>query len=117
MRRQNASLAHQAHAEHKRGSAHLNEVHLLEKNKVLYYFQQLKVRMNMFRQICQLAELTQDAHTCKQKISKRVVLAERIIVLAEMARRMETEQENRPFPKHHDPSNPTAAISECKTCY
>merc|ERR1719421_2193604 len=74
-----------------RESAQRNEVLLLEKNKVLYYFQQLKVRMNMFRrvQICRLAELTQDAHTCKQKISKRVVLAERIIVLAEMARRME----------------------------
>ena len=43
-----------------RESAQRNEVLLLEKNKVLYYFQQLKVRMNMFRrvQICRLAELT-----------------------------------------------------------
>ena len=73
--------------------------------------------MNMFRrvQICRLAELTQDAHTCKQKISKRVVLAERIIVLAEMARRMETEQEKIvPFQNTIDPSNPTAAISSAK---
>jgi len=100
-----------------RESAQRNEVLLLEKNKVLYYFQQLKVRMNMFRrvQICRLAELTQDAHTCKQKISKRVVLAERIIVLAETARRMETEQEKIvPFQNTIDPSNPIAAISSAK---
>ena len=100
-----------------RESAQRNELLLLEKNKILYHFQQLKARMNIFRrvQIRRLAELTQDAHTCKQKISKRVVLAERIIILAETARRMEAEQEKIvPFQNTVDLSNPTVAISSTK---
>lgn len=74
---------------------HRNQLLLEEKNKIQGHFQRLKSRMNTFRkgQGRRLAELTHNAHSCKDKLSKRVELAERIMVLAELARKLETEQE------------------------
>ncbi|KAJ1447925.1 hypothetical protein M885DRAFT_541035 [Pelagophyceae sp. CCMP2097] len=66
-----------------------------EKNKIQGHFQQLKSRMDRFRgaQGRRLEELTQHAHACKSTIAGRIALAERILGLAELARKMETEQE------------------------
>tara|TARA_B100001094_G_C17996787_1_gene703070 strand:- start:233 stop:856 length:624 start_codon:yes stop_codon:yes gene_type:complete len=51
--------------------------------------------MNRFRQAqgSRLAELVLDARLCKNKLSCQLALAERIILLAEFARKMETDQE------------------------
>lgn len=68
---------------------------LEEKSNIQAHFQQLKARMNKFRarQAARLAELTRDAHACKAKLQSRLDLGKRILVLAELARKSETEQE------------------------
>lgn len=75
--------------------SHRNQLLLEEKNKIQGHFQQLKARMNRFRQsqARHLTDLTQNVHACKSKLGGRIELAERILVLAELARKLETEQE------------------------
>ncbi|EGB10296.1 hypothetical protein AURANDRAFT_23262 [Aureococcus anophagefferens] len=90
-----------------------NALLLEEKNKIQGHFQQLKARMNRFRtsQGKRLTELTQNAHACKKKISGRIGLAERILVLSELARKMETEQE-KVIPFQANPNNTEADADE-----
>jgi len=72
-----------------------NQLLLDEKNKIQGHFQRLKNRMNKFRstEARRFADLTQNAHSCKQKLNDRIDTAERILVLAELARKLETDQE------------------------
>ena len=72
-----------------------NQLLLDEKNKIQGHFQRLKNRMNRFRaaEARRLADLTQNVHKCKSKLNDRIELAERILVLAELARKLETDQE------------------------
>ncbi|KAH8059760.1 hypothetical protein JL721_9178 [Aureococcus anophagefferens] len=93
-------------------SARRNALLLEEKNKIQGHFQQLKARMNRFRtsQGKRLTELTQNAHACKKKISGRIGLAERILVLSELARKMETEQE-KVIPFQANPNNTEADVA------
>ncbi|KAJ8614620.1 hypothetical protein CTAYLR_008994 [Chrysophaeum taylorii] len=82
-------------AQNMKECSHRNQQLLEEKNKIQGHFQHLKSRMNRFRQsqARRLTELTQNAHACKAKLGQRIELAERILVLAELARKLETEQE------------------------
>lgn len=68
---------------------------LEEKSNIQSHFQQLKSRMNKFRarQATRLAALTRDAHDCKARLNSRLELGKRILLLAELARKSETEQE------------------------
>merc|ERR550514_1386286 len=66
-----------------------------EKNQISAHFQELKSRMNRFRrtQAKRLAALTKNARRCKARLTEKKELAERILKLAELARKLETEQE------------------------
>jgi len=66
-----------------------------EKNGIQQHFQNLKSRMNRFRatQKCRLSELTKNANSSKNILKDKCDLAERILKLAELGRKMETEQE------------------------
>merc|ERR1719409_258803 len=66
-----------------------------EKNQIASHFQELKARMNKFRreQSRRLAALTKNARQCKMRLQSKKELAERILKLAELARKLETEQE------------------------
>lgn len=66
-----------------------------EKNKIGGHFTQLKGRMNKFRQsqARRLSELTQNANASKSSLEGKIALAERILKLAELGRKMETEHE------------------------
>ena len=78
-----------------RECAQRNQLLSDERSHIQGHFQQLKARMNRFRQAqgSRLAELVLDARLCKNKLSCQLALAERIILLAEFARKMETDQE------------------------
>jgi hypothetical protein len=66
-----------------------------EKDIISNHFQELKTRMNKFRsaQSSRLNALTQNARTAKSISTDKIKLAERILTLAELARKMETERE------------------------
>jgi chromosome segregation ATPase len=66
-----------------------------EKNGIQQHFQNLKSRMNRFRntQKSRLNELTKNANSSKNVLKDKCELAERILKLAELGRKMETEQE------------------------
>jgi len=66
-----------------------------EKEAINKHFQQLKSRMNRFRdgQSRRLAELTHNVRDCKSHLGSKKELAERILSLSELARKMETERE------------------------
>ena len=66
-----------------------------EKDNIQRHFQHLKSRMNKFRdgQHRRLAELTTNANTAHESLSKKLSLAERILRLSEICRKLETEQE------------------------
>ena len=66
-----------------------------EKNKVQGHYQRLKQRMNRFRgsQAARLASLTKSTTKAKQTLQDNIGLAERIMTLAELAQKMETDQE------------------------
>ena len=68
---------------------------LEEKNGIQNHFQHLKVRMNRFRdeQRSRLARLTLSANLSKELLKEKIALASRILTLAELGRKMETEQE------------------------
>lgn len=66
-----------------------------EKNKINSHYQQLKLRMNKFRgtQRQRLSQLTKNASKSKATLGEQIQLAERILTLAELARKLETEAE------------------------
>ncbi|GMH95402.1 hypothetical protein TrVE_jg2490 [Triparma verrucosa] len=66
-----------------------------EKNGIQAHFQNLKSRMNKFRstQKSRLSELTKNANGSKNLLKDKCDLAERILKLSELGRKMETEQE------------------------
>lgn len=66
-----------------------------EKDQISSHFQKLKRRMNRFRdgQKKRLLELTKAARNSKGTLKNNLGLAERILKLAELARKLETEQE------------------------
>jgi len=66
-----------------------------EKNGIQTHFQHLKTRMNKFRDVQgrRLNELTKNANSAKSNLKDRISLAERILKMAELGRKMETEQE------------------------
>lgn len=66
-----------------------------EKEALSAHFQGLKGRMNKFRDIQarRLTTLTKNARSAKSKLDNNVKLAERVLVLAEMARKLETDKE------------------------
>jgi len=75
--------------------AQRNSSLLEEKNGIQAHFQHLKSRMNSFRstQKRRLNELTKNANGGKDLLKEKCELAERILKLAELGRKMETEQE------------------------
>lgn len=66
-----------------------------EKQQIVAHFQELKSRMNRFRQdqARRLTTLTKSARKCKAALVKKRDLADRIMKLAELARKYETERE------------------------
>lgn len=72
-----------------------NRALLEEKNTIYAHFQALKARMNKFRnaQKRRLTALTKSARSCKKTVGENIELAEKILTLAELARKLETEQE------------------------
>ena len=59
------------------------------------HFKALKKRMTHFRETHakDLAQLTKNSHECKQALRSKLDLADRILKLAELARKRETERE------------------------
>lgn len=92
-----ASLAHWRTkiTQNVRECAERNQALLEEKDSISAHFQELKGRMNKFReaQARRLSELTQNAHRCKAELKRKCELAERILIRAELCRKMETERE------------------------
>ena len=66
-----------------------------EKNKINSHYQQLKLRMNKFRgtQGQRLGQLTKNSTKAKETLGVYVNRAERILTLAELGRKLETETE------------------------
>eukprot|EP00750_Incisomonas_marina_P031209 INCI7773.1.p1 GENE.INCI7773.1~~INCI7773.1.p1 ORF type:complete len:609 (-),score=160.37 INCI7773.1:103-1929(-) len=66
-----------------------------EKDTIVAHFQQLKAKMNSFRSVQKkrLALLTVDARNTKKTLVQKQELAQRILTLAELARKLESEQE------------------------
>lgn len=66
-----------------------------EKDIINNHFQDLKNRMNKFRngQSARLNLLTQNARECKNILEERIKMAERILTLGELSRKLETERE------------------------
>jgi len=66
-----------------------------EKNTIYSHFKELKARMNKFRnaQRRRLTALTKSARACKKKLGDHITLAQKILALSELARKLETEQE------------------------
>jgi len=75
----------------KERNSHLQD----EKNTIVAHFQQLKQKMNQFRAVQKkrLALLTVDARNAKKTLTSKQELAQRILTLAELARKLESEQE------------------------
>lgn len=84
-----------------------------EKNKINGHYQQLKLRMNKFRgtQGQRLALLTKNASKAKTTLGEHVGLAERILTLAELARKLETEAE-KVAPFYSSSANDAAADAQ-----
>ncbi|GBG25483.1 Coiled-coil domain-containing protein 65 [Hondaea fermentalgiana] len=66
-----------------------------EKDQINKHFLELKTRMNKFRdsQSARLMDLTKATSSARKKISGNLDLAERILKLAELARKYETQEE------------------------
>eukprot|EP00741_Cyanophora_paradoxa_P017163 tig00020960_g16575.t1 len=66
-----------------------------EKDQIAAHFQELKAKMNRFREAeaRRLTELTTTARSTIKKLKERLAQAEKIIKLAELNRKMETERE------------------------
>ncbi|TMW64998.1 hypothetical protein Poli38472_009165 [Pythium oligandrum] len=73
-----------------------------EKNAISGHFQKLKARMNRMRDENKrrLTELANNARDAKKTLDEQIELAERIIALGELVRKLETERE-RVLPFYH----------------
>lgn len=72
-----------------------NRLLLEEKHSIQKHYQQLKQRIQAYRgtQNQRLLQLSQSANTCKEALKTKLELASRVLQMAELARKMETEQE------------------------
>ena len=72
-----------------------NRLLLEEKHSIQKHYQQLKQRIQAYRgtQNQRLLQLSQSANTCKGALQSKLDLAARVLQMAELARKMETEQE------------------------
>eukprot|EP00949_MAST-11_sp_MAST-11-sp1_P000330 g330.t1 len=66
-----------------------------EKDAISKHFQELKSRMNKFRngESRRLSNLTQNAHEAKRSLDEKLKLAKKIIAQAELAKKLETQRE------------------------
>jgi len=76
-------------------SVERNQLLLSEKHAIMGHFQKLKARMNKLRdeQHKRLTNLTSNANNAKLKLDEEVKLANKILLLSELARQLETEHE------------------------
>mmetsp|Transcript_11897 Transcript_11897/g.36053 ORF Transcript_11897/g.36053 Transcript_11897/m.36053 type:complete len:511 (-) Transcript_11897:121-1653(-) len=76
-------------------SAERNKLLLDERNVIQRHFQKLKGRMSRFRdsQATRISELTENANQTMETLRGNRVLAEKILKLGEISRKLETEQE------------------------
>lgn len=72
-----------------------NRLLLEEKHSIQKHYQQLKQRIQAYRstQNQRLLQLSQSANSCKTMLKSKLDLASRVLQMAELARKMETEQE------------------------
>lgn len=72
-----------------------NRLLLEEKHSIQKHYQQLKQRIQVYRgtQNQRLLQLSQSANTCKDTLKSKLELAARVLQLAELARKLETEHE------------------------
>ena len=72
-----------------------NRLLLEEKHSIQKHYQQLKQRIQAYRgtQNQRLLQLSQSANACKATLKSKLDLASRVLQMAELARKMETEQE------------------------
>lgn len=82
-------------AQNVKESAERNKLLMGERNAIQAHFHRLRGRMNRFRdaQSRHLNDLVQSATTAKGRLEAQLEQAERIIKLAELARKLETEAE------------------------
>jgi len=82
-------------AQNVKENAERNRLLTEERNSIQEHFQLLRGRMNGFRdaQARRLSELTQNACAAKGQLEEQAELASRILKLAELARKAETEAE------------------------
>eukprot|EP00743_Colponemidia_sp_Colp-15_P000222 GILK01000259.1.p1 GENE.GILK01000259.1~~GILK01000259.1.p1 ORF type:complete len:330 (-),score=82.05 GILK01000259.1:229-1095(-) len=66
-----------------------------EKEQIAKHFQDLKTRMNRFREeeCRRLTDLTVNSRECAKKLNAHLTIAEKILKTAEMCRKLETEKE------------------------
>merc|ERR1719387_2134319 len=66
-----------------------------EKDHIARHFQELKAKMNRFRneEKKRLTDLTQNARSCIKNLKDQLALAEKILKTAELCRKFETERE------------------------
>ena len=72
-----------------------NRLLLAEKHTIQRHYQQLKQRIKSYRgtQTNRLLHLSQNANTCKLKLTDKLEVARRVLHITELARKMETELE------------------------
>ena len=72
-----------------------NRLLLVEKHTIQKHYQQLKARIKVYRnnQTQRLLHLSQMANTCMVKLSEKLETARTVIGIAELSRKMETDQE------------------------
>lgn len=72
-----------------------NRLLLEEKHSIQKHYQQLKQRIQAYRgtQNQRLLQLSQSANSCKETLKSKLELASRVLQMAELTRKMETEQE------------------------
>ncbi|KAG5192465.1 flagellar associated protein [Tribonema minus] len=82
-------------AQSAREAAERNRLLTEERGAVQGHFQRLRARMGAYREAQgqRLLELTRDARAAKGKLQEQLDLAERVLKLAELARKAETEAE------------------------
>jgi dynein regulatory complex subunit 2 len=93
-----------------------NRLLLEEKHSIQKHYQQLKQRIQAYRgtQNQRLLQLSQSANSCKSALKFKLELAARVLQMAELARKMETEQEQvLPFASevHMDETAPPSPVA------
>merc|ERR1719160_1368830 len=82
-------------AQNKQESEERNSQLRTEKDHIAKHFQELKAKMNRFRneEKKRLTDLTQNARGCIKNLKDQLALAEKILKTAELCRKFETERE------------------------